>query len=137
MHDFAVYDGPGGVVAAVRDELSARRDAAVSAGIGSERVVLDPGLGFAKNAGHNWALLRDLAALQGLGQPLLVGSSRKRFLGELLADADGTHRPVDQREHANTALTVLLARAGVWGVRVHDVRASTDALAVLDRLKGS
>jgi len=137
MQDFAVYDGPGGVVAAVRDELSARLDAAVSAGIGRERVVLDPGLGFAKNAEHNWPLLRELDALQALGQPLLVGASRKRFLGELLADADGTPRPVDQREHANTALTVLLARAGVWGIRVHDVRASTDALAVLDRLAGS
>jgi dihydropteroate synthase len=137
MHDFAVYDGPGGVVAAVRDELSARLDAAVSAGIGRERIVLDPGLGFAKDAGHNWALLSHLDALKDLGRPLLLGASRKRFLGELLADADGTLRPVDQREHAGTALTVLLARAGVWGVRVHDVRASTDALAVLDRLGGS
>jgi len=137
MHDFAVYDGPGGVVATVRDELSARLDAAVAAGIGLDRIVLDPGLGFAKDAGHNWALLGDLDALMSLGQPLLVGSSRKRFLGELLADADGTPRPVDQREHANTALTVLLARAGVWGVRVHDVRASTDALAALHRLGGS
>ena len=109
----------------------------MSAGIDRGRVVLDPGLGFAKNADHNWALLSGLEALQALGQPLLVGSSRKRFLGELLADADGTPRPVDQREHANTALTVLLAGAGVWGVRVHDVRASTDALAVLDRLGGS
>jgi dihydropteroate synthase len=109
----------------------------MSAGIPQERVVLDPGLGFAKNAGHNWALLRDLEALGALGRPLLVGSSRKRFLGELLADTDGTPRPVDQRESANTALTVLLARAGIWGVRVHDVRASTDALAVLDRLAGS
>jgi dihydropteroate synthase len=136
MHDFAMYDGPGGVVAAVRDELSARLDAAVSAGIEVDRIVLDPGLGFAKDAGHNWALLGDLDVLRGLGQPLLVGSSRKRFLGELLADADGTPRPVDQREHANTALTVLLARAEVWGVRVHDVRASADALAVLDRLAG-
>jgi dihydropteroate synthase len=137
MHDFAVYDGPGGVVAAVRDELSARLDAAVSAGIGRERIVLDPGLGFAKDAGHNWALLSHLDALKDLGRPLLLGASRKRFLGELLADADGALRPVDQREHAGTALTVLLARAGVWGVRVHDVRASTDALAVLDRLGGS
>ena len=137
MHDFAVYDGPGGVVAAVRDELSARLEDAVGAGIGLDRIVLDPGLGFAKDAVHNWALLGDLGALQELGQPLLVGSSRKRFLGELLADSDGTPRPVDQREHANTALTVLLARAGVWGVRVHDVRASTDALAALHRLGGS
>ena len=136
MHDFAVYDDAGGVVAAVHDELSARLDAAVAAGIDPDRIVLDPGLGFAKRAEHNWALLRDLDVLQDLGRPLLVGASRKRFLGELLAH-DGTDRPVDQREHANTAVTVLLAQAGVWGVRVHDVRACTDALAVLDRLAGS
>jgi dihydropteroate synthase len=137
MHDFAVYDDAGGVVAAVREELSMRLEAAVEAGIDRDRIVLDPGLGFAKQAEHNWALLRDLEALQGLGRPLLVGASRKRFLGALLAGSDGADRPVDQREHANTAVSVLLAEAGVWGVRVHDVRACTDALAVLHRLAGS
>jgi dihydropteroate synthase len=137
MHDFAVYDGPGGVVTAVRDELSARLEAAVSAGIDRGRIVLDPGLGFAKTAEHNWALLSGLEELQAIGQPLLVGSSRKRFLGELLADAAGSPRPVDQREHANTALTALLALAGVWGVRVHDVRANRDAVDVVARCGGA
>lgn len=136
MRDFAVYDGPGGVVAAVRDELAARVEAILAAGVAPERVVLDPGLGFAKRAEHNWELLRDLGPLLGLGHPVLVGASRKSFLGRLLADRRGTVRPVDQREHANTALTVHLARLGVWGLRVHDVRAAHDALRVVERLEG-
>ena len=134
MRDFAVYDGPGGVVQAVRDELAARVEAILAAGVPPERIVLDPGLGFAKRAEHNWALLRDLGPLEALGYPVLVGASRKTFLGRLLADSGGTVRPVDQREHANTALTVLLAQRGVWGLRVHDVRAARDALRVLERL---
>jgi dihydropteroate synthase len=135
MRDFAVYDGPGGVVAAVRQELGARVEAALAAGIPADRLVLDPGLGFAKGAAHNWELLRDLDALAGLGFPLLVGSSRKSFLGRLLADPAGTPRPVDQREHAGTALTVHCAQHGVWGVRVHDVRAARDAIRVVERLQ--
>ena len=134
MRDFAVYDGPGGVVQAVRDELAARVEAILAAGVPPQRIVLDPGLGFAKRAEHNWALLRDLGPLESLGYPVLVGASRKTFLGRLLADSGGTVRPVDQREHAHTALTVLLAQRGVWGLRVHDVRAARDALRVLERL---
>ncbi len=134
MQGLAEYDGPGGVVAAVRDELSERVDAMLVAGIDDARIVLDPGLGFAKRAEHNWDLLRSLDSLASLGHPLLVGSSRKSFLGRLLADPDGTPRPVGEREHANTALTIELARQGVWGLRVHDVRAARDALLVLDRL---
>ena len=134
MRDFAVYDGPGGVVAAVRAELAARVDAALAAGIAPERLVLDPGLGFAKRPEHNWELLRDLGPLRELGFPLLVGASRKSFLGRLLATG-GTARPVGEREHANTAITVLLAQQGVWGLRVHDVRASRDALRVLEQLR--
>jgi dihydropteroate synthase len=133
MQEHAVYDGPGGVVAAVRDELCERVDAARAAGIADERIVLDPGLGFAKRAEHNWLLLRGLGVVQSLGYPLLVGASRKSFLGTLLADADGTPRPVDEREDATTALTVLVAQQRVWGLRVHDVRASRDALLTLDR----
>ena len=131
MTDFATYDNPGGVVAAVRDELAARVDAALAAGVAGERLVLDPGLGFAKHGAHNWQLLADLEPIKRLGYPLLVGASRKSFLGTLLADADGNPRPVDGRETATTALNVLLAREGVWGVRVHDVRSTRDALRVL------
>lgn len=134
MRDFAVYDGPGGVVAAVRDELAARVDAMLAAGLDRDRIVLDPGLGFAKRAEHDWELLRDLAPLHALGYPLLVGASRKSFLGRLLASG-GVPRPVDEREHASSALTVLLAQRGAWGVRVHDVRAAKDALLVLARLE--
>jgi dihydropteroate synthase len=133
MQDHAVYAGPGGVVAAVRDELCERVDAARAAGVADEQIVLDPGLGFAKKASHNWQLLAGLGALQTLGFRLLVGASRKSFLGSLLADADGEPRPVDEREDATTALTVLLAQQHVWGLRVHDVRASRDALRTLER----
>ncbi len=136
MRDFAVYDGPGGVVEAVRGELSERVEAMLAAGIAADRIVLDPGLGFAKHGEHNWQLLRDLGPLQALGYPLLVGASRKSFLGRLLVDRHGAVRPVDQREHANTALTVHLAHQGVWGLRVHDVRAARDALRVVRRLTG-
>jgi dihydropteroate synthase len=134
MGDFAVYDGPGGVVEAVREELAERVSAIRAAGIPDERIVLDPGLGFAKHGEHNWELLRGLGRLADLGFPLLVGASRKSFLGRLLAADDGTPRPVGEREAANLAVTLLLAQQGVWGVRVHDVRASRDVLRVLERM---
>ena len=128
MTDFAVYDGPGGVLAAVRDELGERVDAARAAGVPDARIVLDPGLGFAKRPEHNWTLLAGIPVLQSLGFRVLVGASRKSFLGTLLAGADGAPRPVDDREDATTALTVLLAQQRVWALRVHDVQASRDAL---------
>lgn len=118
------------VVAEVRDELAERVDAALAAGVARDRLVLDPGLGFAKTAAHNWQLLGRLDALEVLGVPLLVGSSRKSFLGTLLADDAGAPRPVDQREDAGVALTTLAALQGVWGVRVHEVRGSRDACRV-------
>jgi len=133
MRDFAVYDGPGGVLGAVCEELSRRVEVARAAGVRDEQLVLDPGLGFAKGAAHNWTLLAGLAALQSLGHQVLVGASRKSFLGRLLAAPDGTPRAVDDREDATTALTVLLAQQRVWGIRVHDVRASRDALRTLSR----
>ena len=134
MTDFASYDGPGGVVTAVRDELAERVDAALAAGVRREQLVLDPGLGFAKRGEHNWTLLTHLSRIADLGLPLLVGASRKSFLGRLLAAPDGTPRPVEGREDAVTALSVVLAQEGVWGVRVHDVRSTCDALRVLAAL---
>lgn len=133
MGDFAAYEEPGGVVAAVRRELGERVRAALAAGIAPERLVLDPGLGFAKTAEHNWALLAHLDELAGLGLPLLVGASRKSFLGALLAGPDGSPRPTGEREFAHAAVIALLAERGVWGLRVHDVRATRDALAVVRR----
>jgi dihydropteroate synthase len=130
MTDHATYDDAGGVVEAVHRELSDRVRAMLDAGIPRDRIVLDPGLGFAKRAEHNWALLRHLDRLRGLGYPLLVGASRKSFLGSLLADADGRPRAIEDREYAHAALVALLAASGVWGVRVHDVGATCDALAV-------
>jgi len=135
MNDFATYDNPGGVVQAVRDELAARVEAVLAAGVAPERLVLDPGLGFAKRAEHNWQLLAHLEPVKELGYPLLVGAGRKSFLGTLLADAEGRPRPVDGREDATTALSVLLAQEGVWGLRVHDVRSTRDALRVLVALE--
>ena len=133
MQELAAYDAPGGVVAAVRQELAQRVDAARAAGIADARIVLDPGLGFAKRAEHNWELLGGVGDLQTLGFPLLVGASRKSFLGSLLSASDGSPRAVGERESATTALTVLLAQEGVWGLRVHDVRSSRDALTAYAR----
>ncbi len=132
MQELAVYDGPGGVVGGVRRELARRVEAALAAGVAEHRLVLDPGLGFAKTAGQNWQLLQGLDEIAALGRPLLVGSSRKSFLGSLLGDDRGP-RPVGEREHAHVALTTLLAERGVWGLRVHEVRASMDALRVVSR----
>jgi dihydropteroate synthase len=128
MQSRARYDD---VVREVCQELGARRDAALEAGVRADRLLLDPGLGFAKEADHSWALLRHLAALVDLGQPLLVGASRKGFLGELLAGSGGERRPVDGREAATAAVTVLAAQAGAWAVRVHEVRPSADAVRVV------
>ncbi|MHA6796908.1 dihydropteroate synthase [Pseudonocardia bannensis] len=127
MNALASYED---VIGEVRAELVARADAAVMAGVDPDRIVLDPGLGFAKTAAHNWALLRRLDVLIALGFPVLVGASRKRFLGQLLAEADGTVRPPDGREVATAAISALAANAGAWGVRVHDVAGSMDAVAV-------
>jgi len=127
MQSRAHYDD---VVQEVREELSARREAAVHAGVRTDRLLLDPGLGFAKDAAHNWALLRQLPELVDLGQPLLVGASRKGFLGELLAAPGGERRPVGERDAATAAVTVLAAQAGVWAVRVHEVGPSADAVRV-------
>ncbi|WP_433267557.1 dihydropteroate synthase [Actinosynnema sp. CS-041913] len=122
MDQLAVYDD---VVHDVRDELRARVDVALAAGVSADNIVLDPGLGFAKNASHNWQLLNRLDELMELGFPVLVGASRKRFLGTLLGD-----RAPDGREDATAAVSALAAFVGAWGVRVHDVDKSLDAVAV-------
>ncbi len=127
MQSRAVYSD---VVAEVTDELGRRYEAAVEGGIEPERIVLDPGIGFAKNAEHNWALLARLDGLTTLGRPILVGASRKRFLGGLLAAPDGTPRPAAERDVASAAIAALVAANGAWGVRVHDIRGALDAVKV-------
>jgi dihydropteroate synthase len=121
------------VVAEVCQELRQRVDAALEAGVAPDRIAIDPGLGFAKTADHNWELLQHLEALDALELPILVGSSRKSFIGSLLADEHGNPRPVLDREDANVALTTLAGLLGVWAVRVHEARASVDALKVVAR----
>jgi dihydropteroate synthase len=128
MQSRAVYDD---VVREVCDELAARRNAILGAGVAPERLVLDPGLGFAKLAPHNWTLLAHLDALVALGQPLLVGASRKTFLGRIGVAADAAPRPPVDRDVATAATSVVCAKAGVWGVRVHDIAGTRDAFAVL------
>jgi dihydropteroate synthase len=121
------------VVDEVCHELRQRVDSALEAGVAADRIVVDPGLGFAKLADHNWELLRRLGELDALELPVLLGSSRKSFLGALLADDEGRPRPVLDREDANVALTTLAGLLGVWAVRVHEARASVDALKVVAR----
>jgi dihydropteroate synthase len=125
----------GDVVTEVRAELTARVEDVVAAGVDPAQLVLDPGLGFAKNAEHNWALLAGLSRIVDLGLPVLVGASRKTFLGRLLGGPDGAPRPAEQRDAATLATTVLAAEAGAWGVRVHDAAASVDAVRTVQAVR--
>ncbi len=134
MQHHTSYDVAGGVVPGVTAELGERIELAAAAGVRRDQLIIDPGLGFSKTADQNWELLAGLDRLEELGLPILVGASRKAFLGHLLGDGDSP-RPVDAREAGHTALTTLLANRGVWGLRVHDVRACTDAVRVVERLQ--
>ncbi|MDO0974518.1 dihydropteroate synthase [Mycolicibacterium frederiksbergense] len=132
-HEVPAYDD---VVAEVYEDLLRSVDAAVAAGVDPGKVIIDPGLGFAKTAHHNWQLLRALPTFVATGFPVLVGASRKRFLGALLAGPDAVLRPADGRETATAVISALSVLAGAWGVRVHDVQASVDALKVVDAWSG-
>jgi dihydropteroate synthase len=127
MDQAAVYDD---VVTEVAHELQQRLGAAVDAGIQRDRIILDPGLGFAKTADHNWALLADVSAVIGTTQRAVIGASRKRFLGALLPK---DHLP-PQRDAVSATLGALLAAQGVWALRVHNVRAHREALDVWQSL---
>ncbi len=127
MDALATYDD---VVAQVRAELGDRVAGAQAAGIAREAIVVDPGLGFAKPGADNWPLLAHLDELASLGLPVLVGASRKRFLGHLLAPAGQDPVPPLARDAATAATSALAAAAGAWCVRVHDVPATADAVRV-------
>ena len=137
MYTRAVY---ADVVGEVRDELARRVDAVIGAGVDPGCIVLDPGLGFGKRPEHNWPLLARLAEVAKLATgtfPVLVGASRKRFLGNLLAGSDGTPRPFGDCDGATVAVTALAAAAGAWCVRVHQVRLNADAVRVAAAWRGA
>jgi len=127
MQKQAVY---ADVVKEVMDELDERVSLLLKSGVLAEQIILDPGIGFAKESDHNWKILQNIERLQLLGYPLLIGASRKRFLGELLNTSD-----TDSREAATIALTTELARLKIWGVRTHTVKAHQDAISVIERLR--
>ncbi|WP_457745030.1 dihydropteroate synthase [Streptomyces rubiginosohelvolus] len=134
MNSRAVY---GDVVAEVLDELRQRMDAVIAGGVAPERVVIDPGLGFAKDAAHDLTLVAHLAELHALGRPLLVAASRKRFLGHVLAGPGSSPPPARERDAATAAVSALSAQAGAWAVRVHEVRATADAVRVARAVEGA
>lgn len=132
MQDHAVYDD---VVEDVRAELARRCDAALAAGVAAERIVLDPGLGFAKTDAHSWSLLGALPRLSSLGLPLLVGASRKGFLRECVdVRRHDPDLPAD-RDDVSAAVVAVAATAGAWGVRVHDVPGALAGTAVAARIR--
>lgn len=134
MNSRAVYDD---VVAEVVAELRVRTEAVIEGGIAPERLVIDPGLGFAKQAEHDLALVAHLAELHALGRPLLVAASRKRFLGRVLAGDEGAPPPARERDAATAAVSAIAAHEGAWAVRVHEVRATADAVRVARAVEGA
>lgn len=134
MNSRAVY---GDVVSEVLTELRSRMDAVIGGGVAPESLVIDPGLGFAKNAAQDLTLVAHLDRLRELGRPLLVAASRKRFLGHVLAGPDGTPPPARERDAATAAVSALSAHAGAWAVRVHAVRATADAVRVARAVEGA
>ncbi|RST20033.1 dihydropteroate synthase [Streptomyces sp. WAC04770] len=134
MNSLAVYED---VIAEVLAELRQRMDAVVAGGLDPDRVVIDPGLGFAKLAPHDLALVARLEELHALGRPLLVAASRKRFLGHVLAGPGATPPPARERDAATAAVSALAARAGAWAVRVHEVAATADAVRVARAVEGA
>jgi len=131
MNTLAHYDD---VVTEVIEELMAQVEAVLSAGVDPEQIIIDPGLGFAKDGGANWELIAHLDRLMGQGYPVLIGASRKRFLGEL-RQRRGVDAQPNRRDQATAAVTAIAAYRGVWGVRVHEVSASADAISVAQAIR--
>jgi len=129
MQKLAIYEA---TAKEIRHELADRVEKLTKAGVDIDQIILDPGLGFAKEPDHNWDVLQEIESFEKLKRPLLVGASRKRFLGTLLNDGE-RDRDVKGREAATVAVTTMLAERKVWGVRVHNVRDSRDAIEVVTR----
>jgi dihydropteroate synthase len=130
MNSLTDYDD---VVLDVRNEIMDQVASAEAAGVHRSRIAIDPGIGFAKTVDQNWPILKHLDVLEAEGLPILMGASRKKFLGELLA-RNGELREMDDREAATTAISVLMAQRKTWCVRVHDARSSRDAVEVVQRM---
>lgn len=134
MNSRAVYEDVVGEVVA---ELRERMDAVIAGGVDPAKLVIDPGLGFAKDAAQDLALVAHLDRLRDLGRPLLVAASRKRFLGHVLAGEDSAPPPARERDAATAAISALSANAGAWAVRVHAVRPTADAVRVARAVEGA
>ncbi|MFM1789578.1 MAG: dihydropteroate synthase [Actinomycetota bacterium] len=126
MQELATYKD---VVKEVKEELEERVNSAIEAGVDPDQIIIDPGIGFSKSAEHNWELLKNVDRLSLLGYPILIGASRKRFLGELI---DSTNP--DEREAASLAITAAMAKQGIWGVRTHSVKPHRDVIATISAL---
>ena len=127
--DTSVY--ANGVVDDVYDELMKQVDDVLQAGVSPSQIIIDPGLGFSKpSVEHNFPLMTALERFNATGYPVLIGASRKRFVGAALADA-GIDKPnMDSKDNATAAISALCAEHGAWAVRVHDVEKSRDAVAI-------
>lgn len=119
----------------VANELLSRAEAAIAAGVAREKIVLDPGLGFAKDMKQNWQLVARLDELEKLGFPILVGASRKRFIAGAIEPEDPASADNNRRDLATAVLTALLLQRELWGVRVHNVIATSDAIAIVEALR--
>lgn len=127
--DTSVY--ANGVVDDVYDELMKQVDDVLQAGVSPSQIIIDPGLGFSKpSVEHNFPLMVALERFNATGYPVLIGASRKRFVGAALADAGIDEPDMDSKDNATAAISALCAEHGVWAVRVHDVEKSRDAVAI-------
>ena len=121
----------------VSQELSVQVEAAIAAGVKRENIVIDPGLGFAKDMQQNWKLVARLDELEKLGLPILVGASRKRFIAGMLEPDEAGEVSNSRRDLATAVLTALLLQRKLWGIRVHNVLATTDAIDVVEALRNA
>jgi dihydropteroate synthase len=131
MNTMASYQN---VAEEVATELQARVDAAIAAGVSRDKIVVDPGLGFAKDMKQNWQLVARLDEIEKLGLPILVGASRKRFIAGALDEEEPNSVSHERRDVATAVLTALLMQRKLWGVRVHNVISTVDAISIVSAL---